>query len=234
MAAAPRPSRRTCDRSSEAGLIRRLALVATVAAVVAASSAPAASADGDPASDVLYTQWVFFPFEASIRKPVSQRLEQVVQSARSDGYPIKVAIITIPADLGTAYVLWRKPQQYAEFLGQELVFLYKGRLLIVMPDGFGVFHYKHSVAAERSVLARLTVAQGTEGMVDSATTAVAKLATAASHPIPVPPPAVLSGPAGGSGSKLLDRLIIAAAGAAFVILLVVVPVVHRRRARAAR
>jgi hypothetical protein len=202
--------------------------------VVAASCASGASADGDPASDVLYTQWVFLPFEASIRKPVSQRLDEVVQSARSAGYPIKVAIITIPADLGTAYALWRKPPQYAQFLGQELVFLYKGRLLIVMPNGFGVFHYKHGVAAEREVLARLRIAQGTEGMVDSATTAVARLATASGHPIPVPPPASLSEPGGRSGSKLFDRLIIAAAGAAFVILLVVVPVVHRWRARAAR
>jgi hypothetical protein len=183
---------------------------------------------------VLYTQWVFLPFEAPIPKPVADRLQEVAQSARSAGYPIKVAIIDIPADLGTAYALWRKPQQYARFLGLELVFLYKGPLLIVMPNGFGFFRYRHTLAAERRILARIRVRNGPDGLVNSAVVAVARLAAAGGHPIPVPPPAKLTDTGSGSGSKLLDRLIIAAAGAAFVILLVVVPVVHRWRARAAR
>ena len=157
-----------------------------------------------------------------------------MQSARSAGYSIKVAVIGAPADLGTAYALWRRPQQYARFLGAELVFLYKGPLLIVMPDGFGFFHYRHDVTAERSVLGKLHVQTGPDGLVGAAVVAVARLAAAAGHPIPVPPPAKLSDGGSGSSSQLLDRIIIAAAGAAFVVLLVVVPVVHRWRARAAR
>jgi len=104
----------------------------------------------------------------------------------------------------------------------------------MMPNGFGFFHYKHGAAAERSVLAKIRVRDGPDGLVDSAVIAVARLAASAGHPIPIPPPAKLTGTGTGtgSGSKLLDRLIIAAAGAAFVILLVVVPVVHRCRARA--
>ena len=213
----------------------RLLAAAALAALATAAAAPPARADGDPASDYLLSQDVFLSFsEGAHASSSAERLVQTVANAKKSGYTIKVAVIATPTDLGAIGGIFGEPQRYSQFLGQELVFLYKGRLLIVMPDGFGVFHYKHSVAAERSVLARLRVAQGPEGMVDSATTAVAKLATAAGHPIPVPPPAVLSGPAGVSGSKLLDRLIIAAAGAAFVILLVVVPVVHSRRARAAR
>jgi hypothetical protein len=174
---------------------------------------------------------VFLPFESPAPKEVSDRLQEVVQSARSAGYPIKVAIIGAPSDLGTAYALWKKPQQYARFLGLELVFLYKGRLLIVMPNGFGIFHYKHGVAAEKAVLVKLKVADGTDGLVDSAVTAVARLAAGAGHPVPVPPPAKVDE---GSGSEVVDRVIIAAAGTVFVALIVALPLVLRRRARAAR
>ena len=217
----------------KAGLTLRLAVALSVATVLALSASAVARADGDPASDVLYTQWVFLPFESPVPKEESNRLQQVVQSARSAGYPIKVAIIDQPADLGTAYALWKKPQQYARFLGQELVFLYKGPLLIVMPNRYGIFNYKHSVAAERAILDKLRVRNGPDGHVESAVTAVAQLAAAAGHPVPVPPPAKLSGESSG-GSQTIDRLIIVAAAAAFAILIVAAPVVHRWRARAAR
>jgi hypothetical protein len=223
---------RASGRIAEAGLTLRLPAVLAVAIVAALAASTTARADGDPASDVLYTQWVFLPFESPVPKEVSDRLQQVVQSARSNGYPIKVAIIGAPADLGTAYALWQKPQQYAKFLGLELVFLYKGPLLIVMPNGFGIFHYKHRVDAERAVLARLRVAAGPEGLVNSAVSTVVRLAAAAGHPVPLPPPAKLTGE--GSGSQTIDRLIIAAAGTALVVLVVVVPLAHRWRARAAR
>jgi hypothetical protein len=204
-------------------------------ALAALALVPPALADGDPASDVLYTQWFSLPFESPVPKPVSQRLDDVVQQARANGYPIKVAVIGQPADLGTAYALWKKPQEYARFLGQELVFLYKGPLLIVMPNGFGVYHFRQSVAKERKALAGVTVYQnGINGLVDSGVVAVARLAAADGHPVRTPPLAKFSNSGSGSGSQLLDRLIIGAAGAAVVILLVVVPVVHRRRARTAR
>ncbi|TMK69488.1 MAG: hypothetical protein E6G50_12240 [Actinobacteria bacterium] len=234
MAAASKP-RRSTGRAAEAGLTLRFAAVLSVAALAAFALVGSARADGDPASDVLYTQRVFLPFESPVPKPVSSRLDAVVQSARSSRYPIKVAVIGTPADLGTAYALWKKPQEYARFLGQELVFLYKGTLLIVMPSGFGVYHYRHSVAPELRALVKLSVERnGIDGLVDSAVTAVARLAAANGHPVPVPPPAKASDSGSGSGSQLLERSIIGAAGAAFVILIVVVPVVHRRRARTAR
>ena len=234
MAPASTPSRST-RRAPEGRLILRAAAAAGVAALAALALVPTALADGDPASDVLYTQSVFLPFESPVPKPVSQRLDDVVQRSRAKGYPIKVAVIGQPADLGTAYALWKKPQEYARFLGQELVFLYKGPLLIVMPNGFGVYHYKHSVAKEQHALAGVPVEQNdVDGLVNSGVTGVARLAAANGHAVSVPPPAKVSETDSGSGSQLLERLIIASAGAAVVILLVVVPVVHRRRTRTAR
>jgi hypothetical protein len=234
VAPAPEPSR-SPRRAAEGRLTLRAAVVASAAALAALALVPAALADGDPASDVLYTQSVFLPFESPVPKPVSARLDDVVRQSRSNGYPIKVAVIGMPADLGTAYALWKKPQEYARFLGQELVFLYKGPLLIVMPKGFGVYHFRHSVAKEQKALAGVGVNQtGIDGLVNSAVVGVARLAAANGKPVRVPPPAKVSDSGSGSGSQLLDRLIIAAAGAAVVIILVVVPVVHRRRARTAR
>jgi hypothetical protein len=228
------PNRPT-GRPPEARLIPRAAVAASAAALAALALIPAARADGDPASDVLYTQWFFLPFESPVPKPVSARLDDVVRQARAKGYPVKVAVIGQAADLGTAYALWNKPQEYARFLGQELVFLYKGRLLIVMPNGFGVYRYRHSVAKERKALAGVAVYQnGINGLVDSGVVAVGRLAAANGTPVRTPPPAKLADSGSGSGSQLIDRLIIAAAGAAVVILLVLVPIVHRRRARTAR
>lgn len=195
-------------------------------------AAGAARADGDPASDVLYTQWVFTPFGAGIPKEVSRRLDDVVQRARADGYPIKVAIIGSPPDLGTAYVLWRKPQPYARFLGQELVFLYKQRLLVVMPNGYGIYWYQHDTTAERRTLAALPPASSasTVDLVDRGVTAVARLASSAGHPVPVPPRVGVSEPSGG-GSRLMDRVIIGVAAAAFIVLVILVPTLLRRRIR---
>jgi len=163
------------------------------------------------------------------------RLDDVVQSARSSGYPIKVAVIGAPADLGTAYTLWRQPQRYAHFLGEELVFLYKGRLLIVMPNGFGLWWYKHDTAAERRVLTSIPATPSSGGdqttaLVNGAATAVAKLASAAGHPVAVPPPARTASP-GSGGSQLMDRVIIGVAAAAFVVLVILVPGFVRRRLR---
>ena len=136
------------------------------------------------------------------------RLKTVVDNARAAGYPIKVALIAAPSDLGTAFALWGKPDKYARFLGLELQFLYKGRLLIVMPDGFGFFHYAKQTPEAR-VLKPLHVQQGTTGLARSAVDAVAALARAAGHPIAVPP-------AKSQSSGLSDRTLIVFAVAVLV------------------
>ena len=40
-------------------------------------------------------------------------------------------------DLGTAFSLYNKPQRTPQFLGLELSFQYRDRLLVVMPNGYG-------------------------------------------------------------------------------------------------
>jgi hypothetical protein len=50
-----------------------------------------------------------------------------------------------------------KPQVYADFLGKELSFLYKNRLLVVMPAGFGVYNRGAPTRAEKSRLAGVKI-----------------------------------------------------------------------------
>jgi hypothetical protein len=178
---------------------RSLALLLALAALLPA----AAQADGDPASDVLYTGFVFFPFDAKFDSKPQSQLTELAVSAKESGIPIKVALIANRYDLGTVPSLWLKPQQYAKFLSAELAFLYKGRLLIVMPNGFGFWNNGKPVAKELALLTTIPVQPGPNGLAASAIVAVQKLAAQAGHPLPAPK-------AKGS-SATSDRLLIAAA-----------------------
>jgi hypothetical protein len=113
----------------------RAALLTVLACLVIA---PLARADGDPASDYLLTQPVFLPPDVVMKKSDADRLTSVVEAAKKKGYEIRVALIGTRYDMGSVGALYMKPQRYALFLGQELRFVYKGRLLVVMPNGYGV------------------------------------------------------------------------------------------------
>lgn len=91
--------------------VLRLALVALPAS---------AHADGDPASDVLATQTLFVPQDAGTSIAQQQQLAAIVQTAARRRYPLRVALIASRSDLGAVTELWREPQNYARFLGQEL------------------------------------------------------------------------------------------------------------------
>jgi len=163
---------------------RRALLVLLALALGALALAPAAArADGDPASDVLYNGKVFLPFEVKISGQKQLDLQQTVAAAWEAGYRIKVAVITSPYDLGSVRALWQKPQLYSKFLGSELEFLYKGRLLIVMPNGFGL---NRGTAAERKLLKGVPIGQGANGMTATAANAVRALAAASGHRLPKP------------------------------------------------
>ncbi len=162
------------------------AVVLALALAALALVPAAARADGDPASDVLYNGRVFLPFDAKINGKNQLQLEQVVNAAWKAGFPVKVAVISSQYDLGSVGVLWQKPQLYAKFLGQELAFLYKGRLLIVMPNGYGLVNGKHSTAAERKLLAKVPIGPGGDGMTASAANAVRALAAASGAKLPKP------------------------------------------------
>lgn len=150
----------------------------------------------------------------------------VIENARARGYPVKVALIGVPADLGGAFALWGKPQQYAQFLSEKLVSLYKGRLLVVMPNGYG-FSRRGKAAGEAAVLKGVAVTPGAAGLADSAVRAVARLAAASGHRITVPPK-----PKGSSTSA--DRVVIVIAAVALLALLALVRFARRIRRVAPR
>ena len=201
--------------------MRRVLVLAAAAALLAV---PAARANGDPASDVLLTQKVFFPLDAPLPDSDREALQKTVDEANARGYPIRVALIPFTSDLGTAVSLWRHPQDYSKFLGSELAFVYAKRLLVVQPSGFGVYNHNKPVAKEQRVLARVAVGKTPVALTQSATAAVRALA--ASEGITLPE--VSSG-----GHDWHDRVIIAAAGL-LTIALIVLSGRRLRRARAER
>jgi hypothetical protein len=69
---------------------------------------------------------------------LEKQLDKTTQQITDAGLPIKVAVIGDKTDLGAVPQLWAKPQVYARFLGSELRFIYKGTLVVVMPQGFGI------------------------------------------------------------------------------------------------
>jgi hypothetical protein len=156
---------------------RALALAVAIAACLSLATGPA-RADGDPASDFLIAQKVFFPYDAKIPQADQRRLLAAVQSANKQGFKIRVALIWSDYDLGAVTVLWRKPRTYARFLGEELSYYFKGRLLIVMPSGFGFNFAKHSTAAAYAVLSKIPIGGKPRSLAVAATTAVQRLAAA--------------------------------------------------------
>src|SRR4051812_905667 len=140
-----------------------------LASVAAALAAPAARADGDPASDFLPARDVFLSFsEGSSFTSGGKQLVDAVTKANAAGYRIKVAVIGTPTDLGAVGGLFGEPQRYAEFLGQELTFVYKGRLLIAMPAGFGVSVGGKPAPAEQGALRGIEPGAGISGLDEAA------------------------------------------------------------------
>jgi hypothetical protein len=167
-------------------------------ALVGAWSAAPARADGDPASDVLAAQQLFLPQDAAMPQSQQAQLAGLVQEAARRGYPIRVALIDSPSDLGSITQLWRQPQNYAEFLGQELSLIYRGPLVVVMPNGFGFYNLPRTLATDPSILAGANPARGVGA---AATRVVQNLAAAAGHPL-TPPTATTSSAGAGGGSAM--------------------------------
>jgi hypothetical protein len=160
----------------------RLVLAAALAALALLAAAGPAAADGDPASDILLVDTVYFPY-GGVSDGARQMLRDAVDASTQAGYPVRVALIADKSDLGAVTVLWGQPRKYARFLSLELTLLYKGPLLIVMPSGIGFAHVKHATAAEYRALAPIRVAPGRDGLAETAARAVQALAGRAGHPI---------------------------------------------------
>lgn len=127
-----RPVRRRARR------LLQIAVRAVLPALLfAALNAGAARADGDPASDMLMAQNVFYPYRVEVPQTLQRRLDGAVSAAHRAHLPLKVALIAHPADLGAITALYGSPQRYARFLDIELSFNGKVPLLVVMNHGFG-------------------------------------------------------------------------------------------------
>jgi uncharacterized membrane protein len=166
----------------------RLLAVGVVGLCLAALTATGARANGDPASDLLITQDVFSLPSAQTPGPEVDQLRALVQAAKGRGFRIKVALVVGQADLGSVEVLWRKPQPYAQFLGQELLFVYRGRLLIVMPNGYGIARGGKPLSGERKLLERAAPPEraGTD-LATAASRAVLRLARQEGVKLKLPP-----------------------------------------------
>jgi hypothetical protein len=163
------------------------ALAVAVALIAGAAPwVPPARADGDPASDVLATQTVFTPGDGGIPIAEQRRLAALVAVAGRAGYPIRVALIASPADLGSVTALWRRPAYYARFLAQELSLVSRATLLVAMPNGFGIAAAGPVPAAERAALAHLAAPGSPARLASAATIAVQHLALVTGHRLAIP------------------------------------------------
>jgi hypothetical protein len=132
---------------------------------------------------VLLAQNVFYPYSPPVSENLQKRLNAETAAASDAGFPIKVALIHSPQDLGAVQGLFDKPQQYADFLEQEIDYQSAQPLLVVMPNGYGVQDLSAATtAAAAASLARPTASQS-DDLARAAIGAVQTLAAAAGHRI---------------------------------------------------
>ena len=198
---------------------RRAAALAAVGVFLALPAA--ARANGDPASDYLLVRNTFLPFTTGIDKDAVDRLEKTIQAADKAGYKIKAAMILAPSDLGTAFSLFRQPQRYAQFLGLELGFVYRGRLLVVMPNGYG-YAVNGKPDPKSSRVLKGVPAPGADATkeVEAATLAIRSLAAANGQRLEI---------SSGGGSNTRDRITIAAAATAGIAVIAAIALYRRQR-----
>ncbi len=164
--------------------------------------------DADPASDVLIGENVFYPYSPLVSADLQKALNGETAAAARAHFPIKVALIFSPPDLGALTQLFGRPQQYAAFLDQEFGFLSNPHppLLVVMARGYGVA----GLPAASTAAARALPAPGgnhVDALARAAIAAVQKLAAAAGHPLP----RVSTAGSGAGGSRALVIVAVAAA-----------------------
>jgi hypothetical protein len=181
-------------------VFRLLPVLAVVAALAIAPSA--AEADGDPASDVLLLQDVYLPYAPGVPPTLGRAITNLLKTTRKAGFPLKVAIIADPRDLGAVPQLYGKPQQYAGFLQSEISFNSKRPLLVVMPAGYGAASLPTGSETGLQGLAP-PKSGGGDDLGRAAITAIVKLSAAAGHPVPTPKVPAGGGGGGGGGTSPL-------------------------------
>ena len=198
--------------------------VAALGVGVALVAVPLARADGDPASDVLYTSNLFPSYDGGMSAASLDALKATLADARKAGYEIRVAVIAQPDDLGSVTALWAKPQEYARFLGTELSIVYTKPVLVVMPNGVGFYHAGHDTKGAAAALKPITSGSG-DLLAQAAIDSVATLARQAGHPFT--PHSIAAARASSSHTALVARISIGVV----LVLAVVVFLLFRRRRR---
>ncbi|MEA2437670.1 MAG: hypothetical protein QOF65_2226 [Thermoleophilaceae bacterium] len=181
-------------------MIRLLPVLAV--AVALALTPAAASADGDPASDVLLLQDAYLPYAPGVPGPLARTITTLLKTTRKAGFPLKVAIIADTKDLGAVPQFFGKPQSYAPFLQSEIAFNSKKPLLVVMPTGYGAAALPRGSETGLQGLDPPKSAGG-QDLGRSAVTAIVKLSAAAGHPVPAPKLPTTGGGGGGGTSPLI-------------------------------
>jgi hypothetical protein len=201
-----------------------LAVAAGAAAVVIALFVVRdALADGDPASDYLITQQLFVSFKAKFSDSNVTRLRELLDDSKRQGFPLKVAVIAGRYDLGSVPSLFGKPQQYASFLGQEDYYFFKDELLVVMPQGYGLYKARALPPGDRAAIARLPPPSTDEIGPLIAATERAVVALAERRDL------TLSAGSSSHSNRWRDRLVIVAGVLVLAAVAVVVRLVLRRR-----
>jgi hypothetical protein len=187
---------------------------AIVAALLALLVAPAARADGDPASDILYGVNVFLSLVSPQTSAKGRELERLTAESANQGLILKVAVIQSPNDLGAIPQLYGNAGKYARFLRTELTWGgFKGTLIVVMkglPGGAAATGPAAAVARAR--LSRLKIPPGaTLDQLASVAIRAVHVVAAANHISLAPPPP-------SNSTQTRDRLIIGAGLLAFIAL----------------
>jgi hypothetical protein len=177
--------------------MRRAALLVIAALALLPAGA---SADGDPASDVLLAQDVYYPYAPKVSKQMTTAMNALLARVRKSGYPMKVALIQTPADLGAYPNLFGDTQNYANLLAKEIAFNSHPHLLIVMPSGFGGDNLGANVDSALKGI-KVDDAAKSDGLVQAALAGVARVATANGHPTSIPPEATAALAASKASSK---------------------------------
>jgi len=198
--------------------VARIALAVLVCGILVPAGA---LGDGDPASDTLLGQNVFYPYTPPTAASVQRTLNAETAATKRAGFPIKVALIAAPTDLGVIPSLFGKPQKYADFLDQEISFMGKQHLLVVMSNGYGTEGFTGPAKLATGGL-KPPAGKTSTDLAQAAVVAVAKLAAASGHPVKGVPgvPGTSSGGGGSSTTPILIGLVVAVivvAGALFVL-----------------
>jgi hypothetical protein len=181
--------------------VRRARRITALAAGATLLLAPAAFADGDPASDVLLSQPYYLPYQPPVSKATTAKVKKVVAATVKAKLPMKIAVIATPTDLGAVPDLFGRPQQYAGFLYSEVQPAFQQQqfgLVVVMPAGIGLagtINQPKLASAVRDVA--ISSGEDSDGLTLAGAVAMEKIAKVAGKPIPEIVP--ISGGGGGSG-----------------------------------